>query len=304
MNKKGLVLSIEKASIHDGPGLRTTVFLKGCPLHCLWCHNPESQSVDPELYYFHERCTYCGKCAQVCPEGCHRLEGEAHSINRVPCTGCASCVRACPYSALELKGECMEAEAILTEAEKDRAYYEASGGGLTISGGEPMLQYDFTHALLAGSKERGFHNCLETCGYAPVERYRSIREYVDLFLYDYKETDTLRHQFYTGVSNFLLLKNLYELDQLGSKLILRCPVIPGLNDRMEHFQGIAGLANRLANIREVNLMPYHSFGSSKSARLGREYPAELEGVKTVEKQQADRWVELVQEMTGVPVKRG
>ncbi len=302
MNKQGLVLSIERTSIHDGPGLRTTVFVKGCPLRCLWCHNPESQSFIPELYYFEEKCTRCGRCAGVCKAACHKVTGEEHILDRTSCTGCGSCVIACPYSTLELKGEYMEAGAVLDEAEKDRSYYEASGGGLTVSGGEPMSQYEFTYNLLALSKERGFHNCLETCGYAPTDKLIKIRDYVDIFLFDYKETDPVRHKRYTGVDNSLILKNLSELDRLGAKIILRCPVIPGLNDRTEHFRGIAELADGLENILEVNLMPYHSFGKSKSIRLGRECP--LQELKTVERQQADSWVELVSGMTRVPVRKG
>lgn len=302
MNHKGLIISIEKTSIHDGPGLRTSVFLKGCPLHCLWCHNPESQSFLPELYYFDEKCVRCGTCLKVCKEGCHIITAGEHSIDRSKCTRCNACAAACPYSALEMKGETMDVDAVLVEVEKDREYYEASGGGLTVSGGEPLSQFEFTYELLFKAKEKKIHTCLETCGYVPTEKIIKIKNQVDLFLYDYKESDPKRHKQYTGVDNGLILKNLQELDKLGAKIILRCPIIPGLNDREDHFRGIGALADSLEHIAEVNIMPYHSFGKSKSKNIGKEYP--LEAVKTVEKQQAEQWVEFVQANTKVPVKKG
>lgn len=302
MKKKGLVLSIEKTSVHDGPGLRTSIFLKGCPLHCLWCHNPESQAFTPELYYFDEKCIRCGACMYSCRKGCHVVAKEEHIIDRSKCTACNACVAACPYSALEVKGEYMDANTVLAEAEKDRPYYEASGGGITVSGGEPLSQFDYTCELLAEAKTRGFHTCLETCGYAPAEKLLKIREYVDLFLYDFKESNKENHKRYTGVDNDLIINNLKEIDKLGSKSILRCPIIPGLNDRAEHLQEIAGLAGQLKNIKEINIMPYHSYGKSKSRNIGKEYP--LEAVMTAKKQQADQWVAFVQANTKVPVKKG
>ncbi len=301
MNTKGLIFSIEKTSLHDGPGLRTTVFVKGCPLHCLWCHNPESQSFSPELYYFDEKCVRCGRCVSVCPKNCHIVTEAGHEIARESCIRCGECVRTCPYSALEMKGEHMEADLVLAEVEKDRDFYIASGGGLTVSGGEPLSQFDFTRQLLTMAKERGIHTCLETSGYTSTDRIIRVKDSVDIFLYDYKESDPERHKRYTGVDNELILKNLYELDKHSAKIILRCPIIPGMNDRMEHLQEIAQLANKLDNLLEVNIMPYHSYGKSKSANIGREYP--LEGVETVSKQQAQSWIDYVQERTKVPVKK-
>ncbi|MFV0342423.1 MAG: glycyl-radical enzyme activating protein [Anaerocolumna sp.] len=302
MNNKGLILSIERASVHDGPGLRTTIFLKGCPLHCLWCHNPESQCFRPELFYVGAKCKYCGSCENICRKSCHKVSNAEHFIDRTECTGCKECVANCPYSALEMKGEEVDVEAILIEVEKDRQYYKATGGGLTLSGGEPLSQYDFVRELLLESKKRGLHNCLETCGHIPTEKLMDIREQVDIFLYDFKESDSERHRRFTGVGNELIRKNLYELNQKGSKIILRCPIIPGLNDRNEHFLEIARIANDLENIIEINIMAYHSFGRSKSKNIGKEYP--LEGVETVDIQKANSWVSLIQNNTSVLVKRG
>jgi glycyl-radical enzyme activating protein len=302
MSTQGLVFAIERTSLHDGPGLRTTVFLKGCPLHCLWCHNPESQSFSTELYFYYEKCLRCGICVPVCPENRHTISSGEHEIKRINCLGCGECVGACPYSALELKGEKMDVAAVIAAVEQDRDFYETSGGGMTVSGGEPLAQFEFTNHLLSLSKERGIHNCLETSGFAPTEKLIKIKDSVDIFLYDFKESDPHRHLQYTGVDNTLILKNLFELDRLGSEIILRCPIIPGMNDRLSHLQEIAKLAEKLENILEINIMPYHPFGKSKSKRIGKVYP--LEGVDFVEKAQVDRWIAFIKENTDVPVKKG
>lgn len=198
---QGLVLAIERCSLHDGPGLRSTIFLKGCPLRCLWCHNPESQAFFPELYYFEEKCVRCGECATVCPDSCHAIIESSHEIDRANCTACGACVNACPYSALEIKGCWMDAKEVMETLEKDRDYYEASGGGLTVSGGEPMSQFEFTKELLSRSKEKEIHSCIETSGFAPFEKLMEIRDAVGIFLFDFKESDPERHMRYT-VFNF------------------------------------------------------------------------------------------------------
>ena len=302
MSTQGLIFAIERTSLHDGPGLRTTVFLKGCPLSCLWCHNPESQTFSPELYYFNEKCVRCGICVHVCSINCHTISNDKHEINRVNCIGCGECVRVCPYSALELKGEKMDVEAVIAAVEEDRDFYETSGGGMTVSGGEPLAQFEFTKNLLSLMKKRQIHTCLETSGFAPTEKIIEIKDSVDIFLYDFKESDPDRHLQYTGVDNTLILKNLFELDRLGCKIILRCPIIPGMNDRPSHLLEIAKLAEKLKNVLEINIMAYHPFGESKSKRIGKIYP--LEGIDFVEKAQADKWIEFIKENTNIPVKRG
>ncbi|HEY5562646.1 MAG TPA: glycyl-radical enzyme activating protein [Clostridiaceae bacterium] len=302
MSTQGLIFAIERTSLHDGPGLRTTVFLKGCPLRCLWCHNPESQTFSKELYFFQEKCLRCGICVHVCPKNCHAIINDEHEINRANCIGCGKCVDACPYSVLELKGEMMDASTVVAAVEEDRDFYESSGGGMTVSGGEPLAQFEFTNNLFTLAKKRGIHTCLETSGFAPTEEIIKIKDNVDIFLYDFKESDPKRHLQYTGVDNTLILKNLFELDRLGSKIVLRCPIIPGMNDQLSHLQEIGKLAQKLENILEVNIMPYHPFGKSKSKRIGKVYP--LEGIDFVEKVQADKWIKFIKENTDVPVKKG
>jgi pyruvate formate lyase activating enzyme len=211
-------------------------------------------------------------------------------------------MRACPFSALEIKGNHKEAESVFSIVEQDMDFYEASGGGLTVSGGEPLSQFDFTYKLLSMAKHKGIHTCVETCGFVPTERIIKASEVTDIFLYDFKESNAEKHKEFTGADNALILKNLFELDNIGSKIILRCPIIPGLNDRQDHLSKIAHIAERLKNILEVNIMPYHPMGSSKSKRIGRQYP--LEGLGFSEKADVQSWINGIQQNTRVPVKKG
>ena len=296
----GTVLSIERCSLHDGPGLRTTVFLKGCPLSCLWCHNPESQSFEPELYYFYEKCNHCGLCGSICVN--HSINETGHIINRKDCKACGKCATVCPRSALEIKGFVMPALDVINIALKDKRYYKHSGGGLTISGGEPLAQFDFTQELLRLAKENELHTCIETSGYAPADRLLSLVPYVDLFLYDFKESNEDNHKNFTGGSFNLIMENLFAIDKNGAKTILRCPIIPGYNERDEHFSAIAETANALKNIIEVNLMPYHPMGASKAKRIGKEYPVSDMSFPTDE--QINGWLQTISQQTNVKVKKG
>ena len=295
----GTVLSIERGTLHDGPGLRTTVFLKGCPLSCLWCHNPESQLFEPELYTLGENCMHCSACEVTC--GNHSFDKAVHRINRNACNTCGKCVNTCPASAIEIKGTAMTASDVIDIVLKDRLYYEHSGGGLTLSGGEPMAQFKFTCELLRLAKESGIHTCIETSGYADTELFMYILPYVDLFLYDYKESDDVRHAEFIGASQDLILKNLTAIDKAGGKIILRCPIIPGCNERDEHFPAIAARANALRNIAEVNILPYHPMGMSKAACIGRKSPELDTGFPSDE--QIDSWVNTVSRETDVFVRR-
>jgi len=264
----GIVLDILRCSLHDGPGIRSTVFLKGCPLACLWCHNPESQGRDPVLAFDAARCTHCGACAAACPNGCHSVAPARHDMDRSRCTACGRCVTACPSRALEVRGRRMTVAEVLEEVLKDRDYYAASDGGLTLSGGEPLWQADFAVALARAARSAGISVALETCGIAPVARFREIRPFVDLFLYDYKGTGADDHVAHTGVSNEPVLANLEWLYADGARIVLRCPLVPGLNDSEEHLVGIAALSRRYPRLEAIEVMPYHRMGNEKARRVG------------------------------------
>ena len=295
----GLVLAIERCSLHDGPGIRTTVFLKGCPLRCQWCHNPESQAGRPELYFLHERCSACGACAQACPSGCHAIEQGLHRIDRSACDACGACVRACPQAALEIKGERLSVAQVMADVVKDRAFFDGSGGGLTISGGEPLAQASFTRALLQAAKTAGIHTCIETSGFGQRERLLELLPLTDLFLFDWKQSDRDAHQRQVGVAQHRIHDNLIALSEAGAHIRLRCPVIPGINDRDSHFQTIARLANDLAGIEAVEVMPYHPMGRAKSERIGSHW--QLPDLAFVDETQAASWRTAIAAHTALPV---
>lgn len=284
----GKVMNIQRFCVDDGPGIRTTVFLSGCPLKCLWCHNPESWKVSGKLFYYPEKCVSCGKCTLICD--CHSITGGQHQLHREKCVSCGKCT-ATGCRALEMSVKEYTVSEVMEQIIKDKRYFDSSGGGVTFSGGEPMVQYEFLKELLILAKKRGLHVCLETCGYAPAERYIEISKYVDLFLYDYKMTSEEDHKYYTGVSNQLILKNLEALNQGGAKIVLRCVIIPGVNDNEEHFQTIARIADDYDGIIEVDVEPYHDLGNSKRRRLGE---AEvLTDVTPVDKQEKENYLKRI-----------
>jgi pyruvate formate lyase activating enzyme len=263
----GRITEIQRFSIHDGPGIRTTVFLKGCPLHCWWCHNPETQHAAPQLAFTAATCIACGDCVAACPRGARSL-GDLRAIDRSACVACGACATACPAGALELVGREVTVGEVIAEVERDRPFYQQSGGGLTLSGGEPLLQADFAVGLLEAARAAGLHTCVETCSQVDPAVLDRVLPLVDLFLCDFKETDPERHRTWTGVGNQRILANLRRLHAAGAHLRLRCPIIPGLNDRAEHFAGIAALAGELAGIEGVEIMPFHRLGESKVDRFG------------------------------------
>ena len=257
---------IQRFCMHDGPGIRTTVFLKGCPLRCAWCHNPETQKSDPQLLYYAQKCIGCTACAAVCPNGVHSFEIE-HMLDRTLCHSCGLCAKACPTGALELVGKDWSVEEVLDVVEKDRAFY-GDQGGVTISGGEPFLQKEATIALLKACKEKGLHTAVETCGFFDSTLLEDAVTCTDLFLWDLKDTDAERHKQYTGVSNELILANLKKVDSMGAKMRLRCILVNGVNTQKDHYAKIAEIANSLSRCEGVDLVPYHAYGGSKATFLG------------------------------------
>ena len=300
--QEGIIFNIQRFSVNDGPGIRTTVFYKGCPLNCLWCHNPESKSKKKELLFDEKKCVLCGACAVVCPNDCHSFDAGEHFLDRTKCVACGACAEACAPEALELVGNTKTVEQVVEEVLKDQAFYETSGGGMTLTGGEPMAQFDFTMELLRLGKEAGLHICMETCGFSSAEKYALCAEYVDLFLWDWKLTDRELHKMYTGVYNDTIIDNLRLLDSMGAKFVLRCPIIPGINDNDGHFRGIAHVANSHSGVTAVEVEPYHPLGKAKSERLGREYS--IGDIEFPDNARAEEWIARIASFTDKPVRRG
>lgn len=263
------VTDIQKCCTHDGPGLRTTVFLKGCPLRCRWCHNPETQSREKETYYRPEKCIGCLRCAEVCPQRCHRAQEGMHLFDPTACIRCMACTESCPGGALEAVSRTMELEEIVEQVLSDRVFYR-SRGGLTVSGGEPTVQREGLLALLDAVKAEEISTCLETCGFFPESLVPALAERVDLFLFDMKDTDDARHKENTGVDLSRILHNLLLLDSLGAETILRCILIPDVNLNDAHAYALAEIYGKLSHCRFIELLPYHPYGLSKSQQLGRE----------------------------------
>ena len=259
----GIVSDIVSMSVNDGPGIRTSVFLKGCPLRCAWCHNPEMQRPLPQALVLPDRCVKCGACS-ACPSGARGGQGQYDAAR---CTGCGRCVSLCPMEACRISGAVMSAEAVLARVLPDKPFFRQRGG-LTISGGEPLLQADFVLELAELSVRSGIGVVLETSGCAPWENLRPLLPYVRRFLFDWKITDPDLHRRWTGMDNRLIQSNLEKLHDSGAAIVLRCPVIPGVNDTPDHFRGIAGLTERLPRLLQVDLLPYHALGNSKRRQLG------------------------------------
>lgn len=265
----GVVFNIQRYSLHDGPGIRTVVFLKGCPLRCEWCCNPESIDLEPHLTFNPDKCLGDGRCIRACPHGARTESGYDPSR----CTLCGMCVEACPSEALEILGKPMTIQEILEETEKDRTFYESSGGGVTLSGGEILAQWRFSVKLLLELRDRHLHTAVETTGFGPWERVRAIAEACDLVLYDLKLMDEEEHRKRTGAPNRLILENARRLAELDRGLIFRVPLIGGINTGEENILHTAEFAEQLG-VREIHLLPYHRLGESKYDKLHREYTCE------------------------------
>lgn len=296
---EGYIFNIQKFCINDGPGIRTTVFFKGCPLSCKWCHNPESHKGRPELLFSSDKCVFCRKCADVCQSGVHSFS-DRHILQREKCTVCGKCEAVCPASALETAGRLADSEEVIRTVLRDKAFFENSGGGITLSGGEPFMQFGFMTDILKKAKENGLHTCIETSGYTDKEKLTEAAGYTDIFLYDWKLSDSSMHKSYTGVSNERILSNLFSLEDTSSSVILRCPVIPGVNDNEEHFRTLAEIAQRHSKIIRIDIAPYHELGLSKLSRMGK---TASQVFSVPDKNEEDMYIETVRRYTDVPVRR-
>lgn len=277
-NITGIVFDIKKFSIHDGPGIRTTVFLKGCPLQCVWCHNPEGISSKPEIHIWEQRCIACGNCVEICPNSAVSFQDGLRLWDRDVCTRCGRCASLCPAETVQLIGKTVSVADVMAEIEKDVICYDQSGGGVTFSGGEPLNQIRFLKALLESCKDQKIHTAVDTCGLSPWKNYQEIIPYTDLFLFDLKLMDEPRHKELTGASNQLILENLQRLVNQGKQIVVRLPIIPGLNNQPENIAETRSYLQSLGSILKVDILPYHRIASDKYRRMQNEY--KLEAIPT------------------------
>lgn len=266
---RGFVFNIQRFSINDGPGIRTTVFVKGCNLRCLWCHNPESFSLGQEIQYFHQRCVMCGKCIEVCSQEAHYITDEGvMAFDRSKCMNCGRCVENCMYDALVNVGGFMKPDEVIEVVKRDTDYYRNSGGGLTISGGEPLLQKEFVKEVFQKSRSFGIHNALDTAAAVNWTDLEYVLPYVDLVLLDLKAMDTEVHKSATGISNELVLRNALKLAEKEVSILVRIPVIPGINDTEDNMYKTAEFLKDFKNLIAVEMLPYHDMGTGKYQTIG------------------------------------
>lgn len=300
MDKQPLITHIQRYSVNDGPGIRTNVFMKGCPLHCAWCHNPECINLEVEIYWKRTLCQQCGLCFSACPEDAiyppipveEALESDTyHKVDYNKCTKCMKCVEACPYEALSKVGNPLTIEQIIKEVERDAPFYRNSGGGMTVTGGEPTVHPEFVLGLLKEGKKRSLGTCLDTCGYCPWAILEEMLPYVDIVLYDLKHMDPKEHERMTGVSNEIILENLRRISLSGKDIYIRIPVIPEYNDSYEHIEEVIIFLKSLPNpVQRVDLLPFHNWCVEKYRWLKLKWeledsesimPEELEPLKEV-----------------------
>jgi pyruvate formate lyase activating enzyme len=298
MNVEGWIFDIQRFSLHDGPGIRTTVFLKGCPLRCKWCHNPEGQEQQPQIRLTMSLCKRCGACERTCEREGHEVNSEGHALHLAHCARCGKCVEACPSAALELVGRRTSVEEVMAAVRRDIPFYDETGG-VTLSGGEPLSQLEFSEALLAAAKAEGIHTAVDTSAHAPWECLEELAAVVDLFVVDLKHTDDARHRALTGVSNGLILANIGRMLEAGWPVVLRVPWVPTLNAEESFLAGLRSFLGAFSNCPTVEFMPYHRLGLSKRAGLGAAAASEDIPAATVE--QIRPWMDSLR-AAGISVK--
>lgn len=279
IERQAMVFNVQKYNVYDGPGIRTIVFLKGCPLRCQWCSNPEGLEQKYQVMYKADLCTNCGACVDVCPMGIHYIDENGHHQVRRDrsCNGCRKCVEVCPAAALNITGEVKSISELMKIIHEDDAFYEMSGGGVTLSGGECTAQPEAVLALLQACKNDGINTAIETCGHTRLKKLLDIAEYTDLFLYDLKHMDPIKHNQLTGISNERILANLKELLKLGYQVKIRMPLLKGINDSKAEIDAIIDFLTpykNLSNFQGINLLPYHKLGVNKYGQLGMDYPVD------------------------------
>lgn len=300
----GTIFDIKRFAVHDGPGIRTTVFFKGCPLRCLWCHNPESMKIQRQIVFFENKCIGCGECFKRCPNKAIEATPQGRKYYRERCTLCGTCVEYCYAEATVMQGKIVSVEEVIEEVKKDMPFYENSGGGVTLSGGEPTMQPEFCIAILQESKKAGMHTALDTSGYTKFDILKEIIKYVDLILYDLKVIDPQKHKEYTGVTNEIIISNLKEVDKIDVPIEIRIPTIPGFTDSEDNLLATCELINSLRNVERIKMLPYHRLGEGKYARLDIEY--KLKGLDAPNKARMEQITDFMKSKlkSDIPVSSG